>query len=177
MADTEDQNTQRAEPQKIEPQKTDGATAVASTQRQGHARWYAAIALALVVVAAVAALAYYLVGRDDENTPEAQIEKSVGTFVDALAAGDIATLREHTCGPLAEYYRTIPDEQFADVHSASTQEGSVPVIDGVDAVQVTGDKAIAQVIAYTKADPGNRTARTLNLENSDQGWKVCDPPA
>ena len=175
MADTDGDQTTRARPQKIE-----GATATRATvqrTRESHARWYAPIAAALVVVAGVAALAYYLVGRNSEDSPEAKIEQSVGIFVDALAGGDLQTLRSSTCGPLGEFYRAIPADQFADVYAASKQQRNVPVVDSVDAVQVTGDKAIAQVTAHTEKDAGTRTARTLNLENSEQGWKVCDPPA
>ena len=130
-----------------------------------------------MVIAAIAALAYYLIDKKDASSPEGQIEASVETFIGALAGGDLQTLRSHTCGPLADYYRTIPDDQFAEVYTVTKQQRTIPVVDSFDAVQITGDKAIAQVTAHTEAEPGTKSARTLNLENSGDGWKVCDPPA
>ncbi|KAA0017055.1 Rv0361 family membrane protein [Antrihabitans cavernicola] len=169
------QKPQRVEPRRVEPQRVEPAPAPAPKKK--HGRWFAAVAVALVAVAAVAYLTYYLMNKQDTTSPEGQIKQSIGTFVNALADGDIQTLRTHTCGPLADYYRTIPDDQFAEVYQVSKQQRNVPVVDSIDAVQITGNKAIAQVTAYTEADPSKKTARTLNLENSDQGWKVCDPPA
>ncbi len=98
-------------------------------------------------------------------------------FSSAVTAGDIQKLRTTSCGPLSDYYRNIPDSQFADIYKASVEQKNIPVIQSIDAIQITDKTAIAQVTAYTNADPATKSARTFNLENTDQGWKVCDPPS
>jgi hypothetical protein len=130
---------------------------------------------AVVVIAAVAAGAYLLIDRTNvEDSPEAQIRTTVESFTRALAAGDLATLRSTSCGDLATFYRDIPDAEFADVHRVSVEQGNIPTVDSIDAIQVTDDTtAIAQVIAHTDANPNDRSPRTFDLSLDGDQWKVC----
>ncbi|MGA9872237.1 MAG: transcriptional regulator, partial [Rhodococcus sp. (in: high G+C Gram-positive bacteria)] len=105
-------------------------------RRKGR-RWLAALAVALLVVAGVAVAGYvYLSRNSNESTPEAQIRTSISSFTQALSSGDLQTLRSSSCGDLAAYYRDIPDAEFADVHRAAVEQGNIPVVEEVDAVQI-----------------------------------------
>lgn len=151
-----------------------GRSAGSVPARKTSKRWLGALAAAVVVIVAVGAAAFFYLARDGgENSPEAQIRTSVTSFTEALASGDLATLRSSSCGDLATYYRDIPDAEFADVHRVAVEQGNVPVMEGIDAVQITGDTAIAQIIAYTEANPNERSPRTFDLRLEDETWKVC----
>ncbi|MDI9898133.1 hypothetical protein QM797_25715 [Rhodococcus sp. IEGM 1381] len=175
-------------PRKIEPQQV-GVKQVGAKQavpqrvgpppaeprKPSHKNWWAALVAAVVVIAAVAAGAYLLIDRTSEdNSPEAQIRSTVESFTRALATGDLATLRSTSCGDLATFYRDIPDAEFADVHRVSVEQGSIPTVDSIDAIQVTdATTAIAQVIAHTDANPNDRSPRTFDLRLEGDQWKVC----
>jgi hypothetical protein len=104
----------------------------------------------------------------------ALIRTTVESFTRALAGGDLATLRSTSCGDLATFYRDIPDAEFADVHRVSLEQGNIPNLDSIDAIQVSDDTtAIAQVIAHTDANPNDRSPRTFDLRLEGDQWKVC----
>ncbi|TFI45852.1 hypothetical protein E4P29_02605 [Rhodococcus sp. 1R11] len=174
---------QKIAPRKIEPQKARpqpvGPRRVgppaAESSKPSHKKWWAALIAAVVVIAGVATAAFLLVDRGGvEDSPEAQIRTTVESFTRALAAGDLATLRSTSCGDLATFYRDIPDTEFADVHRVSVEQGNIPTVDSIDAIQVTDDTtAIAQVIAHTDANPNDRSPRTFDLSLDGDQWKVC----
>ncbi len=128
----------------------------------------------VLVVGLIAVVLVAVVGGDD-NSPEAQIRNTIGSYTQALKNGDLETLRSTTCGSLHEFYRGIPDDQFAGVHQQSVEQGSIPVVEHIQAIRITENTAIAQATVYTKADPA-RSARTFDLQHTEDGWKVCDPP-
>ena len=97
----------------------------------------------------------------------------VDTFVTALAAGDLATLRTSTCGGLAEFYATVDPAKFAEIHELAEQQGSVPVVTSVDKVQITDSHAIVQVTAHPAGTPTDVTERTFDLSEVGGEWKVC----
>ncbi|MGF0314229.1 hypothetical protein [Rhodococcus sp. IEGM1428] len=175
----------RIEPQQVGAKQVGAGAKQAVPQRVGpppaepkkpsHKKWWAALVSAVVVIAVVAAGAYLLIDRTSEdNSPEAQIRSTVESFTRALAGGDLATLRSTSCGDLATFYRDIPDTEFADVHRVSVEQGSIPTVDSIDAIQVTDTTtAIAQVIAHTDANPNDRSPRTFDLSLEGDQWKVC----
>lgn len=161
-----------ARPQRIEP------TTPPAKPKRKRGRWLAAVVAALVIIVALAVGLIWFIARPEPGpSTEDQIRSAIGDFGTALGAGDLAALQSVTCGPLGDYYRTVPPDEFAQVHQATVDQGSIPVVESVDAIQVTGDTAaIAQVTAYLPADPASRSARTFNLLNTPEGWKVCEPP-
>ncbi|MBC2588964.1 hypothetical protein OCS65_08140 [Rhodococcus aetherivorans] len=171
---------QRIEPQRIEPQRVQpvpGPQRIdpVAPARRGRRGWaIAALVAGLLVVAAVAAAAVK-VYLDDRaaNSPEARIRTTVETFVRALAAGDLTTLRTTTCGGLQEFYASVPPEQFADIHRTAVDQGTVPVVTGIDKVQITDGQAIAQVTAHPAGTPTDVTQRTFDLAQEGEDWKVC----
>ncbi|WP_143537950.1 MULTISPECIES: hypothetical protein [unclassified Rhodococcus (in: high G+C Gram-positive bacteria)] len=155
-------------PQRIGPEPTESG-------KPSHKKWWAALVAAVVVIAAVAAGAYLLIDRTSvDDSPEARIRTTVESFTRALAGGDLATLRSTSCGDLATFYRDIPDAEFAEVHRVSLEQGNIPTLDSIDAIQVGDDTtAIAQVIAHTDANPNDRSPRTFDLRLEGDQWKVC----
>ncbi|MFE9786048.1 hypothetical protein ACFYO7_11760 [Nocardia salmonicida] len=174
------------QPTRPAQQLAEGQRQVAPPQRigvQGEApaepgakkskKWLLAAGGAAVLVVALIATVVALMGTDD--SPEGQVKAVIGDYTDALRSGDLEDLRASTCGELHTFYQGISAEQFKGVHEVSTERGSIPVVDSVDAVRITGDTALAQATVYTTADPSKRTARTFDLQRTDGSWKVCDP--
>ncbi len=172
-----DARTALPQPRKTAPQASPQRVGPPPEQRRrGGRRWFGALAAALVLIVAAGVAGYLYLSRDTEDTsPEAEIRTTITSFTQALSSGDLATLRTSSCGDLAAYYRDIPDAEFADVHRVAVEQGNIPVVDGVDAVQITDDTAIAQVIAYTAANPNERSPRTFDLRLDGDVWKVCSP--
>jgi hypothetical protein len=156
-------------PTRIEP------AAPEKTKRSGKG-WYIAAAAAGVAVLAAIGVAVFISSNSGsgESSPEAQVQTAISTYVDALQTGDLATLRTSTCGALGEYYRTIPDTAFAQVHDNAVAQKTIPQVGAVDAVRITDDTAIAQVQASLPST-GEQSWRTFDLERQDGTWKVCDP--
>ncbi|MEV5833059.1 hypothetical protein [Nocardia sp. NPDC052112] len=132
---------------------------------------------AAVVLIAVIGLAVVLVGNRADNSPEAKVRTTISDYTEALKSGDLAALRRTTCGQLHDFYQGIPADQFASVHQLSMDRKNIPVVASVDAIKITDKTAIAQANVYTDADPTKRSARTFDLEQTADGWKVCDPPS
>ncbi|MDJ0393325.1 hypothetical protein QMK17_08265 [Rhodococcus sp. G-MC3] len=170
----EDPSPQRNPAPQATPQRVGPPTE--ESGRHGGRRWLAALIAALAVIVAAGIAGYFYLSKDyEETSPDAQIRTTIQSFTQALSSGDLATLRTSSCGDLATYYRDIPDAEFTDVHRVAVEQGNIPVVDGVDAVQITGDTAIAQVIAFTAANPNERSARTFDLQLEGEDWKVCSP--
>lgn len=157
-------------PQRIEP------TPSTPSRKSESRKWIAALVGALVLIVALGVAGFAYLSRDDEGSSvDAQIRTSIQSFTQALSTGDLATLRSASCGELATFYRDIPDADFADVHRIAVEQGNVPVVESIDAVQVTGDTAIAQVLAHTAANPADTSPRTFDLRRDGDVWKVCSP--
>ncbi|WP_338886650.1 hypothetical protein [Rhodococcus sovatensis] len=166
----------RGSAQQAKPLRVGPTPEQAKPRSKGGRRWIAALAAAVLLFAAVGVAGYlYLSGDRAEDSPDAQIRTQVTSFTEALSSGDLATLRASSCGDLAVYYRDIPDAEFAEVHRIAAEQGNIPVVDGIDAVQITGDTAIVQVLAYTAANPNERSPRTFDLRLEGEDWKVCNP--
>lgn len=135
----------------------------------------------LVAVLVVVAIAVFALTRSGSGTSDAsdedRIRTTIDTFTAALVDGDLATLRTVTCGPLATFYERIPDDDFAATHEASVASGTVPVVESIDAVQISEAEppdtttAIAQVTASTQST--GSSSRTFDLALDGDTWKVC----
>lgn len=158
-----------AAPQRIPADSPDGPP---KRNRRGLLIAGAAVVLIVVVIAVIVALA----GGSD-NSPEAKVKAAITNYTNALASGKLSDLESATCGPQHDFYANMaksPD-QYASVHKLAVDQRKIPKVDGVSSVQITGDKAVAQANVYTDAD-STRTSRTFDLQNTADGWKVCDLP-
>ena len=130
---------------------------------------------AIVVVVAVIVAVIALVSGGGDDSPEGQVKQAVNSYADALKTGDLSSLQATTCGKLHDFYQNIAPDQYAGVHKLAVDQKKVLKVDKVDAVEITGDKAVAQAYTYTDSDPGRASARTFDLQQTDGSWKVCDP--
>ncbi|WP_157163493.1 Rv0361 family membrane protein [Nocardia aobensis] len=160
-----------AQPQRVPAAEPDAAPGQAARSK----RWLllAGGAVVVVIVAIVAVVALATGGSD--NSPEAKVKGAVNSYTNALASGNLSQLQSATCGKLHDFYQNIAPDQYAGVHKLAVDQKKIPKVAGVDGVQITGDKAVAQVDVYTDADPSRSTVRTFDLQQTDGGWKVCDP--
>ncbi|MFC9439514.1 hypothetical protein, partial [Nocardia sp. NPDC057030] len=166
-----------APPQRITPAAQAPVDAVEPAAAPGRSkRWLLALAGAAVVVVVLIGVAVAVMVNSTDNSPETKVRAAITDYTQALKTGDLNTLRSTTCGPLHDFYQGIAADQFAGVHQLSMDRRTIPVVDEVDAVRITDKTAIAQATVYTEADPNKRSARTFDLQQTDNGWKVCDPP-
>ncbi|MER7451722.1 hypothetical protein ABTW96_15725 [Nocardia beijingensis] len=165
-----------APPQRIPPAPQPGAGASATGPARPDRRLIVFGAAAVAVLALIGVIVALVTMSGDES-PEAQVRSAITSYTDALKSGDLDALRSTTCGPLHDFYQGIPSDQFAGVHKLSMERKNIPVVDSIDAIRITDGTAIAQATVYTEADPAKRSARTFDLQRTDDGWKVCDPPS
>ncbi|QIS07888.1 hypothetical protein F5X71_34080 [Nocardia brasiliensis] len=165
-----------AQPQRITPAAAQAPAAPETPATGRSKRWLLAVAGAAVLVVVLIGVAVVLVTGAGGNSPEEKVRAAITDYTRALKKGDLNALRSTTCGPLHDFYQGIPADQFAGVHQLSMDRRNIPVIDGIDAIRITDKTAIAQATVYTEADPAKRSARTFDLQETDDGWKVCDPP-
>ncbi len=165
-----------AQPQRITPAGQAPAGQESTPQAGRSKRWLLAVAGAAVLVVVLVGVAVVLITGSGGNAPEEKVRAAITDYTQALKKGDLNALRNTTCGPLHDFYQGIPADQFAGVHQLSMDRRNIPVIDGIDAIRITDKTAIAQATVYTEADPAKRSARTFDLQDTDSGWKVCDPP-
>lgn len=163
-----------AQPQRITPPGQQPVAAEAPAERSKRWLFIGAAAVALI---AVIGLAVALIGGRGDNSPEAKVRATITDYTQALKSGDLAALRNTTCGQLHDFYQGIAADQFAGVHQLSMDRKNIPAVASVDAIKITDKTAIAQATVYTDADPTKRSARTFDLEQTADGWKVCDPPS
>ncbi|WP_228833900.1 hypothetical protein [Nocardia abscessus] len=163
-------------PQRIAPAAQPGAGASAADTGRPNRKLILVGAAGAAVIALVAVIVA-LVTMTGEDSPETQVRGAITSYTEALQTGDLEALRSSTCGPLHDFYQGIPSDQFAGVHKLSVERKNIPVVDSIDAIRITDDTAIAQATVYTEADPAKRSARTFDLQRTDDGWKVCDPPS
>ena len=160
------------EPARVAVQPT--PTRIPPTRDKGRGRRLVVIgATALVVVALIVAGVLVFLQDRANNSPESRIRTSIDTFVGALTAGDLATLRESTCGGLSDFYASVEPEAFRDIHRLAVEQGEIPVVTSVDRIQITDSTAIAQVTAHTANNPADVTDRTFDLALDGEQWKVC----
>ncbi|MFE3291896.1 hypothetical protein [Rhodococcus sp. NPDC059234] len=173
----------RATPTKVGPGLATPVPAPAATPAKippaeptRRSRWPLAAAVVIAAALVAAGVTYFVTGRGDgSDGPQAQVESAITAFVGAMTSGDLATLRATSCGPLGDYYRQVPDAEFADVYRSAAAAQSIPVVDKIDAVSITDDdNAIAQVTVHTAAAPADSSsARSFTLQRQDGAWKVC----
>ncbi|WP_157122011.1 Rv0361 family membrane protein [Nocardia miyunensis] len=159
------------------PQRIPGAPGESSSEPKRRSRRSLLIAgAAVVLIVVVIGVIIAMVGGGS-NSPEAKVKAAITTYTNALNSGNLTDLQAATCGAQNDFYKGMaksPD-QYASVHKLAVDQRKIPKVDSVNSVQITGDKAVAQASVYTDAD-ATRIARTFDLQNTVDGWKVCDLP-
>ncbi|CAM3952408.1 hypothetical protein [Smaragdicoccus niigatensis] len=169
MSDTNDQVTSRtAMPQRVGPEATP------PKQRKPRGKIFkrlVKIVLLLLILAALAVGGLFAYDKTRGPTDDDKVDTAITNYMTAVKRGDLAGLRATTCGQAYEYYVSLNETQFAAIYNASRD--SVPIIDSVKRVEVTDDRALAEVSAHTNAH-AQQTVRTVALQRAGDKWKVCD---
>ena len=139
MPDPNDLPPSQPPPPRPAPQRVGAAAKPAQPEpKPKRGKWLAAVFVAGLAIVALVVAAVLLVHEQNKGpTPEEQVRASIDTYMQALTSGDLGALRTTTCGALADYYRTIPDAEFAQVHDVAVAQKALPVVQSVDQVQIT----------------------------------------
>lgn len=123
---------------------------------------------AVILVAGVlAAVILTRVSQED------RVRSVIGTFDTAVQNGDLATLREVTCGQTQQAYADYDERAWSDAYAKISSTKQYPVVASVDDVVVNGDHAEANVTSYMAFDPGTTSTRSFDLQLRDNQWKIC----
>ena len=144
-------------------------------RRPERPSWLIPIGLALAALAAVAIVGFLLIHR--ANSAKAarvdSVRSTIATFDTAVRNGDLATLRNVTCGQTRETYVNYDDAAWADAYAKISDAKQYPVVASIDEVVVNGDHAEANVTSYVAFDPSTTSTRSFDLQFQDDQWKIC----
>lgn len=142
----------------------------AGSRKGGRLGW---ILLALVVLAAIVALLWYFLLH---NSPQNQAASAAKQYQTAMSEGDLATLREVTCGQEYAYYSSVSDAEFAKATASQRERNQMMSFKDITGVQVDGDTARVGVDVFNTADENSTTNAQVTLHKIDGKWKVCTKP-
>lgn len=134
------------------------------------------IPILLVVAALLAAVVVGVVLLMRANAAKAaqnMVRSTIETFNTAVRNGDLATLREVTCGQTREDYDKFDDKSWADASTRILAANQYPVISSIDEVVINEDHAEANVTSYMAFDPATTSTRSFDLQFRDEQWKIC----
>ncbi len=154
-----------------QPKVIPGAEPAAAKSRKGGR--FAWILLALLVLAAVAALLWYFLVH---NSPQNRAAAAAKQYQNAMSEGDLATLREVTCGEDYAFYSSVSDAEFAKATAAQRERNQMMSFKEITGVQVDGDTARVGVDVFNTADENATTNAQVTLHKIDGKWKVCTKP-
>ena len=110
--------------------------------------------------------------------PADKAAEAAVTYVTAMNNGDLATLRQITCGDQHEFYTKISDADYANLFASQKARNELVNISGVRAAKVVdGKRAVVEVNAFRTEQPNTILPTSINLQKVDGTWKVCSPRA
>jgi hypothetical protein len=141
---------------------------------QRRPRWLIPILLALTALLAAVILGVVLLIRANAaKAAQNMVRSTIETFDTAVRNGDLATLREVTCGQTREDYDKFDDKSWADASTRILAANQYPVISSIDEVVINDDHAEANVTSYMAFDPATASTRSFDLQFRDEQWKIC----
>jgi hypothetical protein len=147
-------------------------------RRPERPSWLLPILLALAALVAAAVVGYLFIHRSN-STKAARVDSvrsAIQTFDSAVRNGDLATLRDVTCGQTKDTYANYDDNAWTDAYSKISAAKQYPVVASIDEVVVNGDHAEANVTSYMAFDPATKSTRSFDLQFRDDQWKICQAP-
>jgi serine/threonine protein kinase len=146
-----------------------------------------AATVAVAVLGAIAAVVYVLEptnGTTTTSTPsssqkisqEDQIRDTIHKFDVAVQTGDLTALRSLTCGSTRDGYIDYDEHAWQETYQRVAAAKQYPVIASIDQVVVNGQHATANITTFMGYDPSLRSARSLDLQDTDGQWKICKSP-
>ncbi|WP_341258652.1 hypothetical protein [Gordonia malaquae] len=128
---------------------------------------------ALVVIAAIAVGIWYMTIGTSPETKAADAAKS---YQQAMNDGDLAKLRDITCGEENTTYTSMDEAEFNKAYQAQKANDQLMKFDDVNAVAIDGDTARVGVDMYPSGDPSNKAPAQITLHKVGDDWKVCKKP-
>ncbi|HET7666523.1 MAG TPA: DUF4878 domain-containing protein [Mycobacterium sp.] len=140
--------------------------------------WVVALLLVIAALVAVAILGTVLLTRasSPKVSPEDEVRTTIQNFDAAVQNGDLATLRNITCGTTRDSYVNYDERAWRDTHARVAAAKQYPVIASIDQVVVNGDHAEANVTTFMAYAPQTRSTRSFDLQFRDEQWKICQAP-
>ncbi|MCB0932281.1 MAG: DUF4878 domain-containing protein [Mycobacterium sp.] len=144
----------------------------------GHRRrrpiWRLVIGVLVAVLLVAGVVGGVMYKRHAERAAQQQaVRSAIETFDSAVRNGDLATLRDVTCGQLHDNYVKYDDSTWTDTYSKIMAAKQYPVVASVDQVVVNGTHAEANVSSYMAFEPTTTSTRSFDLQLRDNQWKIC----
>jgi len=153
-----------------------GPQAIApSSAERPRSKWLMPVILFLAALAAALVLGLILLKKADsaKAARENMVRSTIQTFDTAVRNGDLATLRNVTCGQTRDNYVNYDDGTWADTYARLSAAKQYPVIASIDEVVVNGEHAEANVTSYMASDPASTSIHSFDLQFRDDQWKIC----
>ena len=129
------------------------------------------LAAGLLAAAIAGGVAYQ---RNSERVArENMVRSTIETFNGAVRDGDLAMLRDITCGQTRDNYVDYDEKAWEETYARVAEAKQYPVVASIDEVVVNGDHAEANVTSYMAFDPATRSTRSFDLQFRDDRWKIC----
>jgi len=160
---------QPAAPQVIAP----AAPAAPAAPKSKRGKLIGLVIAALVVIAAIAVGIWYMTIGTSPATKAADAAKS---YQQAMNDGDLAKLRDITCGEENTTYTSMDEAEFNKAYQAQKANDQLMKFDDVNAVAIDGDTARVGVDMYPSGDPSNKAPAQITLHKVGDDWKVCKKP-
>ncbi|MCK0439417.1 DUF4878 domain-containing protein [Gordonia alkaliphila] len=157
-------STSAHQPEVIAPATTD-------EPKKGRAGLWAAIVVALVIVAAV--LIWFFGFNESEQD---KVADAAETYQTAMADGDLEALKAITCGEQYAIYADMSPEEFTQAYESQKSRNQMMLFKDVNAVAIDGDTARVGVDVYSTDDPNTTTSAQVTLSKVNGEWKVCAKP-
>jgi hypothetical protein len=142
--------------------------------------WGLVLALILVIAALAAVLVLGTVWLTHKGsptlTPEDHVRQTILDFDAAIQRGDLAQLRDITCGTTHDGYVNYPDKDWNTTHARVAAAKQYPVVASIDQVAVNGQHGEANVTTFMAYAPQVRSTRSFDLQFVDGRWKICQGP-
>ncbi len=141
-----------------------------------HPGWLLPLILVVLGLIAAGTLGVFLVRHSAAAARQAQrdaIRTSIESFDTAIRKGDLATLRDITCGQSHDAYADYDQNTWADTYARVSAAKQYPIVASVDEIAVNGDSAEANVTSYMAFDPAGTSTRSFDLQLRDGQWKIC----
>lgn len=136
--------------------------------------WRVVIALLVVGLAVAAVVGGLMYKRSsDRAAQERAVRSAIEAFDGAVRNGDLAGLRNVTCGKLHDDYIKYDDSTWTDTYSKVMAAKQYPVVASIDQVVINGSHAEANVTSYMAFEPATTSTRSFDLQLRDDQWKVC----
>ena len=135
----------------------------------------------ILVIAALAAVAVlgtvWLTHKGSPTlTPEDKVRQTILDFDAAIQRGDLARLRDITCGTTRDSYVNYPDKDWDTTHARVAAAKQYPVVASIDQVVVNDQHGEANVTTFMAYAPQVRSTRSFDLQLVDGRWKICEGP-